>query len=44
MDIIHHHVFLLKHNFSETGFFLRLQVEPTESGPIYRVVVSPDRD
>jgi hypothetical protein len=28
--------FYLKHNISETGFCLRLQVEPTELGPIDR--------
>jgi hypothetical protein len=28
--------FYLKHNVSETGFCLRLQVEPTQLGPIDR--------
>jgi hypothetical protein len=31
LDIIHRPVFYLKHGVSETGFFLRLQVEPTQS-------------
>jgi hypothetical protein len=30
LDITHHPVFYLKHNISETGFHLRLQVEPTQ--------------
>jgi hypothetical protein len=34
MDIIRHHVFYLEHNALETGFCLRLQVEPTQLGPI----------
>jgi hypothetical protein len=34
MDIIHRPVFYLKHNVSETGFCLRLQVDPTQMGPI----------
>jgi hypothetical protein len=29
-------LFYLKHNVSETGFFLRLQVEPAELVPIDR--------
>jgi hypothetical protein len=38
LDIIHHSVFLFKmYNISETGFFLHLQVEPTQLGPINRV-------
>jgi hypothetical protein len=32
--IIHRPVFYLKHSLSETGFCLRLQVEPTQVGPI----------
>jgi hypothetical protein len=35
LDIIHHPpVFYLKHNVWETGFYLRLQVEPTQLGPV----------
>jgi hypothetical protein len=30
MDIVHLPVFYLKHDFSETGFSLRLQVGPTK--------------
>jgi hypothetical protein len=30
-------VYISKHNFSETGFYLRLQVKPTQLGPIDRV-------
>jgi hypothetical protein len=33
LDIIHHSVFYLKHNVLETGFCLRLQVEPTQLSP-----------
>jgi hypothetical protein len=33
LDIIHRPVFYLEHNVSETGFCLRLQVEPTKLGP-----------
>jgi hypothetical protein len=40
MDIIHRSVFYLKHDTSETGFCLRLQVEPTEMGQIELVFVS----
>jgi hypothetical protein len=44
LDIIHRIVFCLKirplyiskHNVSETGFYLRLQVKPTQLGPIDR--------
>jgi hypothetical protein len=36
LDIINRPVFYLKHNVSETGFSLRLQVEPTQLGPIDR--------
>jgi hypothetical protein len=36
LDIIHNNVFYLKHKVSETGFCLRLQVEPTQLGPIER--------
>jgi hypothetical protein len=32
-DIIHRPAFYLKHNVWETGFCLRLQVEPTQLGP-----------
>jgi hypothetical protein len=31
---IHRLVFIEKHNISETGFCLRLQVKPTKLGPI----------
>jgi hypothetical protein len=34
LDIIRSHVFDLKHNVSETGFCLRLQVEHTQLGPV----------
>jgi hypothetical protein len=34
LDIIHRPVLYLKHNVSETGFYLRLQVEPTQLGPM----------
>jgi hypothetical protein len=36
LDIIHRHVFIWEHNFSETGFPLCLQVKPTQLGPIDR--------
>jgi hypothetical protein len=36
LDIIHRPVFYLKYNVSETEFCLRLQVEPTELGPMDR--------
>jgi hypothetical protein len=36
LDIIHRPVFYLKHKVSETGFCLRLQVIPTQLGPIDR--------
>jgi hypothetical protein len=34
LDIIHRPVFYLKYDISETGICLRLQVEPTQLGPI----------
>jgi hypothetical protein len=34
LDVIHHPVFYLKHNFSEIGFCHRLQMGPTQLGPI----------
>jgi hypothetical protein len=34
LDTIHRHVFYLKHDVSETGFWIRLHVEPTEVGPV----------
>jgi hypothetical protein len=34
LDIIDRPAFYLKHNVSETGFCLRLQVKPTQLGPI----------
>jgi hypothetical protein len=36
LDIFHRPVYFSKHNVSETGFCLRLQVKPTELGPIDR--------
>jgi hypothetical protein len=36
LDSIHRPVFYLKHDVSEIGFCLRLQVEPTELGQIDR--------
>jgi hypothetical protein len=36
MDIIHRPVIYLKHDISDTGFCLHLQVEPTQLRPIYR--------
>jgi hypothetical protein len=34
--IIHRPVYITEHNVSETGFSLRLQMEPTQLGPIHR--------
>jgi hypothetical protein len=49
LDIIHHLVFCLrcpvyisKHNVSETGFYLRPQVKPTQLGPID--ITSPEME
>jgi hypothetical protein len=39
LDVIYHRVFYLKHNVSETGFCLRLEVEPTQSDPIVRAIL-----
>jgi hypothetical protein len=39
-DIIHRNVFYLKHKVSETGFCLRLQVEPIQLGTLELVSVS----
>jgi hypothetical protein len=36
LDIIHHPVFYLKHDVSETGSCLHLQVEPTQVRPVNR--------
>jgi hypothetical protein len=36
LDIIHHLVHFLKNNDSETGFFRRPQVKPTQLDPIDR--------
>jgi hypothetical protein len=36
LNIIHPTVLSLKHKVSKTGFWLRLQVEPTQMGPIDR--------
>jgi hypothetical protein len=34
LDRVHGHVFYIKHSVSETGFCLRLHVEPTHASPI----------
>jgi hypothetical protein len=39
LDIIHHHIFYLKHDVSDTRFGFRLQVETTPLGPIYRASI-----
>jgi hypothetical protein len=39
LDIIRCPAFYLKHNVSETVFCLRIQVEPTQMGPIKRAPV-----
>jgi hypothetical protein len=44
LDIIHRPAFYLKHKVLETGFCLRIPVEPTQLGPIDRVGLSPDTD
>jgi hypothetical protein len=44
LDIIHRPVFYLKYDVPENGFCLRLQVEPTESGPIDRASLRPRRE
>jgi hypothetical protein len=36
LDIIHRPVYISKHNVPETGFCLRLQVPPTQLGPVDR--------
>jgi hypothetical protein len=36
MDIIHLPVYYLKLSVSETGFCLRIQVEPSQFGPVSR--------
>jgi hypothetical protein len=41
LDINSRPVFYLKHNVSETGFCLRLQVKPTQLGPIDRTSPGP---
>jgi hypothetical protein len=43
LDIIHRPVFYLKQNVSVTGFFFRLQMEPTQLGPIDAVSLSLDK-
>jgi hypothetical protein len=40
LDIIHRPALYLKHDISETGFCLRLQVETTQMGPIQRSIFS----
>jgi hypothetical protein len=42
LDIIHRSIFYLKHGATETGSCLRLQVEPTQFGPIHGASLSPD--
>jgi hypothetical protein len=42
LDIIHGSVLYLKHNVSETGFCLLLQVEPSQLSPIDRASLSLD--
>jgi hypothetical protein len=37
LDFIYRPVFYLNHNVSEPGICFRLQVEPTQMGPIDRV-------
>jgi hypothetical protein len=39
LDIINRPVFHLKHHVSETGFCLRLQVEPTQLGSTDRAIL-----
>jgi hypothetical protein len=39
-DIIHCFVFYLKHNVSETGLCLHLQMKATQFGPIDRAVTT----
>jgi hypothetical protein len=36
LDIIQRHVFYLKHEVAETEFCLRIQLDPTQVGPIER--------
>jgi hypothetical protein len=36
LDIIYRSIFYLKHDISEAGLCLRLEVEPTEFGPVGR--------
>jgi hypothetical protein len=38
VDIIHHPIFHLKHDVSDTGFYLSLQVEPTKLVQIERAL------
>jgi hypothetical protein len=38
LDIIHRLVFIYKHNVTETGFYVRLQVEPTQLGQSIELV------
>jgi hypothetical protein len=42
MDIIHRPVFYLKHEVSETGFFLRLQVGPIERAHLSRSLLKTE--
>jgi hypothetical protein len=43
LGIIHRPIFYSKHSVSETGFCLRLQVEPTRLCPVDRASLSPDQ-
>jgi hypothetical protein len=43
LDIIHNPAFYLKHCDSETGFYPRLKVEPTQLGPI-DISSGPERE
>jgi hypothetical protein len=36
LNTVHRPVYIFKHNVSETGFCLRLQVKPIQLGPIAR--------
>jgi hypothetical protein len=44
LHIIHRSAFYLEHDVSETGFCLRLQVEPTQFGPIDWASLYPDQN
>jgi hypothetical protein len=42
LDIIHRPAFYLKHDVSETGFCLRLPVEPTQLDPVQVASLFPE--